>query len=160
MKESIRKIGAGGFWKTIDEKPDASVIKQLTPFSCVSAVGEMMLRERGVSMTQQEIIDIIGESSTTENLAGLLNKVDKPTGGERWYGTIVDISDLPKILKKGSFAAVLREGSPLGHLVFVEGLEENDLLIIKDPWDGTSYRMNRAEFYRVWNGELVFKWKF
>ncbi len=160
MKERIKKVGAGGFWKTISEKADFSVVKQLTPYSCVSAVGEMLLRERGISMTQQQIIDIIGESSTTESLAALLNKIDKPRGNQKWHGTIVDIDDLQKILEKVSFAAVLREGSTLGHLVLVEGFDQKRLLKIKDPWDGTSYRMNIREFFRVWNGELLFKWKF
>jgi filamentous hemagglutinin len=155
-KITNRKVGAGGFWTVINERKDDSVIKQLTPFSCVAAVGEMLLREREIEMTQVEIIDIIGESSTTSRLAYLLNEKDN-SPPEKWHGIIVAVKYLEMIAKKSSFGAVLREGNPLGHLVLVETLNGN-LLAIKDPWDGTKYEMTTEEFLKVWNGEIVFKW--
>jgi filamentous hemagglutinin len=155
-KITNREVGAGGFWKVINERKDASVVKQLTPFSCVAAVGEMLLRERGIEMTQTEIIDIIGEASTTKELANLLNEKDT-TFDEKWHGVIVAVKYLEKIARKSSFGAVLREGSALGHLVLAESLSEN-LLTIKDPWDATKYEMTVVEFLNVWNGEIVFKW--
>ena len=153
----MRRIGAGGWWKTLDEKKDSSVIKQKTSLSCVAAVGEMLLQTRGIKMTQAEIIDIIGEPSTLENLADLLNKTDKPIDNEKWHGVIIPVRHLEKIIQKSSFGAVLREGSPLGHIVLVLGLE-NDLLRIKDSWDATTYQMTVDEFLSFWNGEIIFKW--
>ncbi len=44
-KITDKKVGAGGSWKVIDERPDPSVVKQLTPHSCVAAVGEMLLKK-------------------------------------------------------------------------------------------------------------------
>lgn len=157
MSEITKQVGTGGFWKVIDEKQDASVIKQKTPFSCVAAVGVMLLQNRGISMTQEEIIDIIGELSSTDELAKLLNDIDKPSVKEKWYGIIIAVNNLEKIARKSAFGAVLREGNPLGHLVLVESLNE-DLLTIKDPWDGTIYQMAVEEFLKVWNGEVVLKW--
>lgn len=156
-KITSRKVGAGGYWKVINERKDDSVVRQITPFSCVAAVGEMLLRERGIEMTQAEIIDIIGEASTTEDLADLLNKIDKPSGNLKWYGFIIAVEHLEKIVLKTSFGAVLREGNPLGHLVLVEGLHGN-LLTIKDSWDATVYQMTVEEFLKVWNGEVVLRW--
>ncbi len=153
----MRKVGAGGFWKTLNEKPDSSVIQQKTPLSCVAAVGEMILQTRGILLTQAEILDIIGEVSTTEKLAKLLNKVDKPVGNEKWHGIIIAVRHLEKIALKGNFGSVLREGSTLGHLVLVESLE-NSWLKIKDPWDATSYQMAIEDFLQVWNGEIIFRW--
>lgn len=147
----IKAIGAGGFWIVEDERYDDSVVKQLTPFSCVAAVGEMLLRERGISMTQEEILGIIGESTTVRELAELLNSV------ESWHGVVVAVKYLEKIANKTRFGAVLREGKPLGHLVMLEGLNENKLNI-KDPWDGTAYKMAVEEFVKVWNGEIIFRW--
>lgn len=152
-----KKIGAGGFWEVIDEKQDSSVVRQKTPLSCVAAVGEMLLRRRGIAMTQEEIIDIIGEASTTEKLARLLNEIEKTSGDLKWHGTIVAVRHLEKIIDKDCFGAVLREGSALGHLVLVAGLKKG-LLTVNDPWDGTSYRMTVEEFLKVWNGELIFRW--
>lgn len=123
-----RKVGAGGFWTVINERRDDSVVKQITPFSCVAAVKE---------------------------LADLLNEKDK--SDEKWCGVIVAVKYLEVIAEKSSFGAVLREGNPLGHLALVEGLKEN-LLTVKDPWGGTRYEMTIEEFLRVWNGEVVLKW--
>lgn len=141
----------------IDERPEALVIRQKTPFSCVAAVGVMLLQNRGITMTQEQIIDIIGEASTTEDLANLLNEVDKPSGDVKWHGVIIAVKYLEKIALKTSFGAVLREGKPLGHLVLVECLHGN-LLSIKDPWDGTVYQMTIEEFLKVWNGEVILRW--
>lgn len=154
---TTEKIGADGFWKVLNEKQDASVIKQITPFSCVAAVGVMLLQTRGITMTQEEIIDIIGESSTTTELARLLNDIDKSDSEDRWHGVIVGVKYLKIIISKSSFGAVLREGNPLGHLVLVEKSDEN-LLYIKDPWDKTSYQMTVEEFLKVWNGEVILRW--
>lgn len=155
---STKKVGAGGFWKVLNEKNDPTVIKQKTPFSCVAAVGEMILFDLKIKMTQSEIIDIIGEESTTNKLAFLLNEVDKDLSSEKWHGVIVAVRHLKEIASKRSFGAVLREGSPLGHLVLVEKIEEN-LIFIKDPWEGTTYQMKLKEFLKVWNGEVLIKWK-
>lgn len=154
---SNTQIGTGGFWNAINEKKDRSVVRQITPLSCVAAVGEMLLRDRGIAMTQQQIIDIIGESSTTSQLAILLNDIDKPIGEEKWHGVIVATRHLEKIVNESSFGAVLREGSSLGHLVLVEKFDE-DLLTVKDPWEGTTYQILIIEFLKVWNGEIIFRW--
>ena len=156
-KITTKQVGAGGFWKVINEQQDDSVIKQKTPLSCVAAVGVMLLQTRGMTMTQADIIDIIGEASTTEKLAKLLNDTDKLRGEEKWHGTIVAVKYLEKIANKSPFGAVLREGNPLGHLVLIEKLKGN-LLSIKDPWDGTAYQMTVEEFLKVWNGEIIFRW--
>lgn len=159
MNEKLKKLGAGGYWKTIGEKKDSSVIGQITTTSCVSAIGEMILQERGFLVTQKQILAIIGESSTTIELASFLNKIDKPVDNERWHGIVVEAEDFHTILKKGIFGAVFHEGKPLGHLVLVDGLDNKGRVRIKDPWDGTSYKMEEAEFLRVWSGELIFRWK-
>jgi hypothetical protein len=153
----MHKIGAGGYWERLNEIKDSSVVQQKTTLSCVAAVGEMLLQARGILMTQTEILAIIGEVSTTKNLAKLLNKVDKSIGNEEWHGTVIAVRHLEKVALLGNFGAVLREGSPLGHLVLVETLS-NELLKIKDTWDATSYQMNVEKFLQVWNGEIVFRW--
>lgn len=153
-KITIKHVGAGGNWKVIDEKPDASVVKQLTPFSCVAAVGEMLLRGRGISLSQQEIIDIIGEVSGFAQLADALQRIDD---GQPWFGGVVATINLESVAKFGEFAALLREGRPLGHMVLVREII-HDRVIIADPWEATVYGMTRDVFSAVWNGEVVFLW--
>jgi hypothetical protein len=72
----MAKVGAGGNWKRINEKFDASIIKQTSGLSCVSAVGEMLLVSRGISLSQTRILDIIGEPATAIDLAQVLNQFD------------------------------------------------------------------------------------
>jgi hypothetical protein len=156
--ETVKRIGAGGWWRVIDEQPDPTVEKQITLYSCVAAVGVMLLRANGISVTQQSAIDIIGESSTIEELGRFLNSREPIGEQNSWHGIIVDDNDLLTIAAHQSFAAVFREGRPLGHMVLVVGLE-GDMLKINDPWDGTTYWMKLEEFRRVWNGDVVLQWK-
>jgi filamentous hemagglutinin len=150
-------LGAGGSWKPIGEHPDPSVSKQISPYSCVAAVGEMLLRERGIIVSQRSIIDIIGEPSDLGILAKCLNDLDTENDGKQWVGLIISRKNIIELLISGSFGAVLRDGSPLGHLVLVKKCEDRQL-IINDPWDGTSYRLSIYEFFRHWNGEVIFRW--
>lgn len=160
LNTNIKKVGAGGYWKTIDEKPDSSVIKQKTSLSCVSATGAMLLQSRGFQVTEDEILAEIGQPSNGQALAPVLNRIDAPgADGEKWHGYIIDPDrGFNLVMKSGSWGAVLREGSPLGHLVMVNGFED-ELIKINDPWDATSYKMTKEEFLNHWGGELVFRWK-
>lgn len=152
-KITTKKVGSGGSWKVIDERPDASVVKQLTPHSCVAAVGEMLLRSRGISVSQREIIDIIGELSTPELLAKALNEIDDV----RWYGGFIDPDDPAALTERYEFGVVFRDGQPLGHMVFVTHFARS-FVYIMDPWEGTAYRMSRTEFSNVWDGGVVIIW--
>lgn len=151
------KTGAGGSWKVIDEIADSSVIKQQTSYSCVAAVGEMLLKDRGIFKPQQEIIDIIGEPSNGAALAVCLNELDESKDGEKWHSLIIKRKDVSVLLQRGTFGAVLRDGSTLGHMVLIQKFDTGKL-IVNDPWDGMRYKMSFFEFFRHWNGEVIFKW--
>jgi hypothetical protein len=46
----------------------------------------------------------------------------------------------------------------MGHFVVVDGLSGAGEVMIRDPWSGgSSYNVALKEFFRVWNGEAVFK---
>jgi ABC-type bacteriocin/lantibiotic exporter with double-glycine peptidase domain len=151
----MKKVGAGGNWKRIDEKFDAGIVKQTSGLSCVSAVGEMLLKRRGIFLSQQEILDIIGEPATAEDLAQVLNRFDVSIKGQRWHGIATDESELEKLLK-GSFAVILREPLLMGHTVLVDGETNDGLIKIKDPFDQTAYKMTAEDFLNHWAGEVIF----
>ena len=152
----MAKVGAGGNWKRIDEKFDASIIKQTSGLSCVSAVGEMLLTSRGIYLSQARILDIIGEPATAEGLARVLNRFDISAEGKAWHGTAIDENELKKLLKSGEFAAILREPLMMGHAILVGGAAKNGLIKIEDPFDQTSYKMTAEEFSNHWAGEVIF----
>ncbi len=156
MNENIQQIGAGVNWKRIDEKFDASIIKQISGLSCVSAVGEMLLASRGISLSQREILDIIGEPATTANLARVLNQYDISIEDEKWHGIVTDEGELKKLFKSGNFAVILHEPLTMGHAVLIDGEKNNDLIKIKDPFDQTAYKMTVEDFLNHWAGEVFF----
>ncbi|NJQ96528.1 MAG: hypothetical protein HC784_00160 [Hydrococcus sp. CSU_1_8] len=41
-------------------------------------------------------------------------------------------------------------GARLGHLVVVDGCDELGRICIRDPWDGTKYKMEPEEFLQYW----------
>ncbi len=104
-------------------------------------------------ISQQEIIDIIGELSTPEHLARVINQADDV----RWYGGFIDPDDPWVLVGRYEFGVVFRDGQPLGHMVFVANFTE-DFVYINDPWEGTSYKMSMVEFSKVWDGGVVIIW--
>ena len=142
----VRQVGAGGYWRVFNEKSDSSVVRQSHSLVCVAAVGEMLLQARGEQVSQTEIARIIGTPSNAERLAKYLNGLGLSASG--WIGGCFDVQYLDAILATGTWGAVLREGSPLGHMVLVEGVDDKGRIRIKDPFDQTAYQMARSDFIR------------
>ena len=153
------KSGAGGNWRRFDEKFDASIIKQTTGVSCMSAVGEMLLKARGISVPQRVIRDTIGEPSYIAILARTLNRFDTSTDGKIWRGFATDEDSLEIFIRNKSLAAILIEPfSRIGHAVVICGKARSGLIKINDPFDQTSYKMTMEDFLRHWGGEVVTRW--
>lgn len=47
-------------------------------------------------------------------------------------------------------------GNRIAHIVVVDGQNSAELVLIRDPWEGTSYKMEIDEFLRVWSQIAVF----
>ncbi|CAN5231167.1 hypothetical protein BH20ACI1_BH20ACI1_00160 [soil metagenome] len=148
------KAGAGGNWKRFDEKFDETIVKQ-TDLSCVSAVGEMLLRERGIHVSQEEIRDIIVVPSYFEALARCLNQFDISDDGKIWRGFSTDEKSLLSLLKEQSLGVVLVEPTFLGHAVFVVRNTKTALFQIKDSFDQTTYKMTVNDFFAHWGGAII-----
>ncbi|MCU1766064.1 hemagglutinin repeat-containing protein [Pseudomonas protegens] len=144
------RAGAGGSWNVLDEVVNPNVVKQITPTSCGAACGEMMLRDRGIFATQVEL----GTELTSMNtLANKLNKFDSG-----WAGNTVDTSSFNALNKTGSWSAMMWDsGNKIGHWVVVNGVDDAGRVLIKDPFNGTQYKMGIDSFKDVWNGQAVYK---
>ncbi len=149
------KAGAGGNWKKISEKFDSNITKQTTGISCVSAVGEMLLKLRKISVSQEIIRDIIGEPADITSLTTVLNKFDISNSEEKWYGIYALPSEIEIVLSKKYLAVILQEPVSLGHAVVVEKVKDKVIYIL-DPFDQTAYRMTKNDFEDVWGGGTVF----
>jgi len=41
-------------------------------------------------------------------------------------------------------------GSPMGHNVVVDGIDEQGMLTVRDPWNATTYALTMQVFYKYW----------
>lgn len=155
------KSGAGGNWRRFDEKIDASIAKQTTGVSCLSALGEMLLKGRGLSISQETIRDIIGEPAYIGNLARTLNRFDTAEDGFVWRSFATTDESFEKLLRRHKNWGVILINDYLdkiGHAVFIAGRTRSGLIKIKDPFDQTSYKMTKEDFFKHWGGEVIVRW--
>lgn len=159
---AIRKTGgAGGNWKIIDEQQSSSVTKQVNGFSCGQACIGMLLNDRKIDATQEAISKIVGDGPTYEaQLASALNKLDS-SSSYQWRGAGVaadDYGTLQGLSSTGSWSAQLWEkGNKIGHWVIVDGLDDADRVMIRDPWNATKYKMDLSGFQDTWTGYSVWR---
>ena len=151
MDEITEQFGALGSWQKIDEQFDATIVKQTNDASCVAAVGEMLANFYGLNLTQAEILEEIGVWANAKILARFLNSKETRTD-VKWIGGGWEhpVDALKWLIQSDKvLGAMLREGSPLGHAVFIYGEDENGLIILKDPFDQTSYKMTPENLQEV-----------
>lgn len=155
------KSGAGGNWRRLDEKIDPSVVQQATGISCLSALGEMLLNSRGMSVSQEIIRDIIGEPAYVGSLARTLNGFDISEDGFIWRGFPTTDESLETLLgryKNWGVVLINDSNDKIGHAVFIAGRTRYGLIKIKDPYDQTSYKMTMDDFLSHWGGEVIIRW--
>ncbi|MDC9604587.1 cysteine peptidase family C39 domain-containing protein [Xenorhabdus griffiniae] len=154
IKLASPKGGAGGNWNVLDELVDPNVVKQKTPTGCGGAFGEMLLKDRNITDVTQ--VELGGGLKDVEKLARDLNKHD--TG---WRGGFVGWENFDNLNKLGYWSAIMwDQGNKIGHFVVVTGVDaKTGHVLIKDPWNKTSYKMTESEFMNTWSGNAVFKQK-
>lgn len=155
--------GAGGDWPVINEVASLSVVPQQDRLSCGPACALMVLKELGIDNVNQAIIALkTGTPVRLSDLARTLNQLDL-TGLRRWVGGGFDLSGateallLSALVSTGIWIAELREPmARLGHLVVVDGFDENGFILIRDPWDRTKYKMEQEEFLNYWTRRGIY----
>jgi filamentous hemagglutinin len=160
--------GVGGNWQTIDEQPDAAAVRQQDHLACVPACGEMLLRSRGVVSVNQAVIaeqarEGLGKflATSAETVVRVMNNFPAVEAG-MWIGACVEIESagqsqlLNALVTTGVWAAEFRQPLSLGHMVVVDGIDELDRILIRDPWEGTRYKMEKSEFLSLWSSVVIY----
>jgi ABC-type bacteriocin/lantibiotic exporter with double-glycine peptidase domain len=154
--------GAGGKWQTINEIKDSLVIMQQGDLSCGIACGQMLLQDRQINIDPDQIEQITGTPISCQALAMALNNLDSNTS-RLWEGGPLKLpeatnTELITVLNTtGSWCAMLWEtGGMIGHFVIIDGFDSNNYLMIRDPWDATSYQMTTDDFINYWTTEAIF----
>jgi len=155
--------GAGGNWQVIEEVFDPTVVKQQDSLSCGPACGEMLLKDREINDVDRYIIaaetgvpvDVVYLALVLNTLATL--KIGVWRGGG-FVSNLADISTiLDRLIARGSWAAEMKEfGNPIAHLVVVDGCDDAGRVLIRDPWNGTRYKMDREEFLTYWTTRGIY----
>ena len=92
----------------------------------------------------------------------ILNQLDPSIsrlwgGGELVIAGATSLQVLNALNTTGSWAAVLWEiERRYGHIVIVDGVDETGKILIRDPSEGTKYKMELAEFLLYWNQQGVY----
>jgi SPP1 gp7 family putative phage head morphogenesis protein len=152
--------GAGGNWRRFKEKFDPQITKQKYPTSCVSAVGEMLLKGRGLNVSQEQILEIIGQPASIDSLARALNRFDPGDGDSIWRGHAIEDKHLQVLLNQTQFGAFLADDFALTrllHAVIVKGRSRTGLIKIQDTFDQTSYEMLIDDFLKHFGGQVIFR---
>jgi filamentous hemagglutinin len=152
--------GAGGHWPVIDERPDPAVVRQTSDLSCVSACGEMLLKDRGVhTVSQADLLAQLGAPAITIRLADALNRLSH---SGRWRGDYLNVPTMGggraiTILSSfGSWAAAMREvGAKIDHAVVIDGAGDDGTVGVRDPFEATSYRMTVEDFLKHWTWAAI-----
>jgi filamentous hemagglutinin len=121
----------------------------------------MMLGDREIIASQEAIAKILGDGPTHEGqLASALEKLDTSNSGT-WMGSGVNPDNVTSIYglsSTGSWVAQLWDkGNKIGHWVIVDGVDADEQVLIRDPWEATQYQMDLKNCQQTWNGYAVWR---
>jgi filamentous hemagglutinin len=157
--------GADGNWPAVDEVFDPSIVQQQDKLACGAACGEMLLRNYGLIVSQELIIDQTEVPITAALLAEVMNSFE-PSNKLSWVGGPLGIpgvtrADVFEVLNTtGSWIAILWEtGAKIGHMVIVDGVDLLEYVLIRDPWQGTRYKLRKEDFLHYWSDYGVYRRK-
>ncbi len=161
--DEVQRVGAGGHWPRMNERPDPRATRQFDETACVSAGGEILLRQYGMPAgSQTEILKNIGTNADWRWLQEELKKYTPNTLLGRWVSATIDVEvgaetqAIDLLNKKGAWGAVMKSPGLNQHMVVVIGVDaDGDLQILDpdssmDPTDGTFYTMTRRDFIDHW----------
>ena len=125
----------------------------------------MLLRNRGVNeIDRYAIASESGVPVSPQVLASVLNALNSTSSADRWVGSPLSIPgasniQLIEVLNiTGSWAAMLWESEKsIGHMIIVDGFDDEEKILIRDPWAGTKYKMDIEEFLNYWTLFAVYR---
>jgi ABC-type bacteriocin/lantibiotic exporter with double-glycine peptidase domain len=129
---------------------DDRVVRQVHEHGCGAACAVMLLAERGIESDPLVVAAGLHLPCTARELADRLNELS--TTALIWIGGQLDLDPplerqhIEELGGRGSWAAqLIPHGYRDGHWVVIDGLTEDDMIVVRDP-AGSSYRMPLAEF--------------
>lgn len=151
QRTDLGKVREPYNWEAINERFSSDVVRQFNEDSCISAVGDMLSEGK---VTQQELIARLGERPDITDLVDIL--------GTGWTSEKRSFKSLAEIGEHGPWAAELMENSGTElekslHTVMVDGVNSSGNVVIRDPWEGTTYEMTPKKFLKDWTTRAVYR---
>ena len=170
-KPHVPPAGSGFNWPVLDQVVNGTVPAQLDSMACGPACLVMVLAERGIKITQEELIrrvratipkGIKRPSVTIASIRGVLQRADPKgnwVGGEDIGAHVLRGRTPTQVIeylgRKGSWIAQVHT-----HFVVVAGIDGAGNVKIRDPWyeparerglkGGSSYKVSLRTFLADW----------
>lgn len=174
----VPPAGSGFDWPVLDQVINGTVPAQLDSMACGPACLVMVLAERGIKLTQEELIrrvratipkGIKRTSVTIASLRGVLQRADP-------YGNWVGGEDIGAHILRGRTPTqviqyLARKGSWIAqvhtHFVVVDGIDSAGNVMIRDPWflparerglnSGSHYKVTLRTFLADWYAVGIYR---
>lgn len=153
-------------WAELDPQDDPRAVQQVEEVWCGAATGQMLLADRGIVVSQFDIVQRAGLTEAgihDKGLAQALQMLDG-TGRYEWQagspvlaGVHEEEALFHALSAYGSWGAIILTRGRFLHMVVVDGLDEQGRVIIRDPAQGKRYHIAFGEFfYEFWT--LIAVW--
>jgi RHS repeat-associated protein len=147
--EAAGAFGKG--WPVFDETASSVAIRQSGPTTCGAACGSMAA---GGTVTEEELLTAIGHDAPIgENR---LVQALESTTSQGWKTDY--FNSIQGAVSEGNgsiIVKVLDSNARAHHWLVVDGIA-NDTVLIRDPWDGSMYKMMATDFEKIFTGIAVF----
>lgn len=148
----------GFWWNRINETPDPTSIRQEDPYKCVAACLQMLLWPTGAALTQDALCHHL-HASPTVDIDAVLPWLESADPSGHWgYEAHAPRAKLGHLHRSAPWLAfMVTHSKPPLHAVIVDGADRHGRVLIRDPYNGTSYRMTPDDFDDAWGGHAIFR---
>ena len=155
-------VGTGGGLRYITEESSIDVVNQEYSYSCQAACARQLLRDAGVSISEDELLDVSGYiedyGTTAECTAPVLDGLHPRLG---YKGGTVSREDAAILFRRDPWIASLKTYHGTVHAVIVDALE-GTIVHVRDPWglagpgsgSGSKATMLLNDFLEHWHWSL------
>jgi hypothetical protein len=150
-------------YKEFDKVRSLDVPIQCHNNACVAAIGEMLSEGK---IEQRTLVELLEQNKLPEKRGqetDLSLKALAKELGQDWtfesISKVIDIEPLfQELLARGhSFGVTFKAYRVDAHAVVVDGIDKAGRVLVRDPGDGTMYKMAKKDFMDHWTGLAVAK---